>query len=115
MKIQRISEETKQVTFDDGKTITLKDFKEKMTEFFTNKIAGVTLTPGSMERFMRRTSGKSLEQLMKTKKMDGFMEGASDKLQLSKGQKIALVTIFTVVIMAIIAIYMLRGMGIFSF
>jgi len=98
-------------TLPDGKELTHKDFLNKFKEFLNQRIAGETLVPADMERFMRRTSGKSLEQLMRSKKLEGYMEGSSDKM-FSRGQIIALGTIVTIIFVGIILIVMLRSLGI---
>lgn len=112
--IKSIDEATGTVNYTDGTSITYKDFLEKFTSFFNGRIAGETLYPADMERFMRRTSGKNLSLLMKGKKAEGFMEGAMGRM-LTKGQKLALGVIFGVVIMIIVVVIVLKNMGIINF
>ena len=75
------------------------------------RIAGESLYPADMERFMRRTSAKNLSLLMKGKKMEGYMEGVSDKM-LTRGQKIAIGTVVTLVIVGIVVFVILKSQGI---
>ena len=108
--IESINEKNKLVTFDNGDTITFKQFIDRFRIFMTGRIAGESLYPADMERFMRRTSAKNLSLLMKGKKMEGYMEGVSDKL-LTKGQKIAIGTVITLVMVAVIVFVILKSQG----
>jgi len=90
--------------------VTKEDFKKRWDTFWTNRIAGETLTFNDMERFMTRTSGKNLSNLMRGKKMEGYMEGAMDRM-LTKGQKIALATVVTIIFVIIIVYIVLKNQG----
>lgn len=112
IKITNINEENGIVTFDDDTTLSVESFEKDFTKFLQGRIAGETVTYADMERFMvHRTSGKSLELLMKNKKKEGFMEGSGDKA-LSKGQKIAIGSIAAMAIIGIVIFIILRGQGI---
>ena len=108
--ITRIDKNAKTVHFDDNTNVTFKGFIDKFRVFMKGRIAGESLYPADMERFMRRTSGKNLSLLMKGKKMEGYMEGVSDKL-LTKGQKIAIGTVVIVVMVAVMAFVILKSQG----
>lgn len=111
IKITSIDENKGIVTFDDDSTLTMDKFNEDFTAFLQNRIAGETITYADMERFMvHRTSGKSLELLMKNKKKEGFLEGAGDR-KLTTGQKIAIGSVVTIVMIAIVVFIILRGQG----
>lgn len=112
MNVDHVDTNSKTVYFDDGSSLDHHSFMKKFTEFFQGRIAGETLVPTDMEHFMRRTSGKTLELLMKGKKYEGYMEGVSDKI-LSKGQKIAVATIATLAMIGLIAFIVLRNEGVF--
>ena len=109
--IQGIDPSSKTVLFDDGSSIDFKGFINSFRVFMNGRIAGESLYPADMERFMRRTSGKNLTQLMKGKKMEGYMEGVSDKL-LTRGQKIAIGTVITLIFVGIIVFVVLRNQGV---
>jgi len=111
--IKSINKENRTVTFDDSNTITYRDFINSFRDFLRYRIAGETLYPADMERFMRRTSGKNLSQLMKGKKMEGYMEGIADKL-LTRGQKIAIGTVVTFVIVGVVVFIILKDQGVFG-
>lgn len=112
IKIIDIDEDKGIVSFDDGTKLSVENFNEDFQGFLQHRIAGETVAFADMERFMRyRTSGKSLELLMKNKKSEGFQEGAGDKV-LTKGQKIAIGTVVTITIVAVVVFIILRGQGI---
>jgi len=90
--------------------VEIADFKKRWNMFWTSRIAGETLTFEDMERFMTRTSGKNLSNLMKGKKMEGYMEGAMDRM-LTKGQKIAIGVIVTIIFVIIIVYIVLKNQG----
>jgi len=113
VNIKKIDKATKTVVFDNNVVVDHPTFMETFRDFLTRRIAGETLVPADMERFMRRTSGKNLSQLMKGKKMEGYFEGVSDRL-LTRGQKIALATIVTICFVGIILFVVLRQQGMFG-
>ena len=110
MEIEYIDKENKTVHYDDKSSVSHDEFLKKFTHFFKNKIAGETLVPVDMEWFMKRTSGKNLEQLMKGKKYEGFLEGSQGKM-LTKGQKIAIGTIVTIVFVGLIVFVVMNQQG----
>ena len=111
--IRRIDSKDKTVHFDNDTFIDFKGFIDSFRNFMQCRIAGESLYPADMERFMRRTSGKNLTQLMKGKKMEGYMEGSSDKL-LTRGQKIALGTVIILIFVGLIVFMILRNQGMFG-
>jgi len=109
--IKGIDKNSRTVFFDDGSSIDYRGFVDRFRIFMQGRIAGETLYPADMERFMRRTSSKNLTALMKGKKMEGYMEGSMDKF-LTRGMKIAIGTIVTVVFLGIVVFYFLKGQGV---
>jgi len=91
--------------------VDMDGFKKAWDLFWSERIAGETITFGDMERFMSRTSTKNLKLLMKGKKMEGYLEGSLDKL-LTKGQKIAIGTVVTLVMVAVLAMVILKNQGV---
>ena len=111
MEIKNIDKNKGEVHFDDNTFIDVKAFKEQFYKFLHKRVAGETLIPNDMERFMSRTSAKNLKMLMKGKKAEGYMEGSMDKM-LSKRQTVALMTIVTIIMVAVIALVVLKNQGI---
>ena len=109
--IRSIDKKTRTVYFDDGSSIDYPGFIDRFRLFMQGRVAGETLYPADMERFMRRTSSKNLTALMKGKKMEGYMEGTMDKF-LTRGMKIAIGTIVIIVFLAIVVYYFLKGQGV---
>jgi len=90
--------------------VSMEDFMSRWNSFWSGRIAGETLMFGDMERFMTRTSGKNLSNLMRGKKMEGYMEGAMDRM-LTRGQKIAIGTVVTIIFVVIIVYIVLKNQG----
>lgn len=113
MEIKKINQKEQNVTIDET-TITHKEFMEKFTGFWDNKIKGKTIVPIFYEYIFGKGGSNALNLLMKGMKHEGYLMGSMDKL-LTKGQKIALVTVVVIVFVAIFILYALRGMGILNF
>ena len=112
VEVTNIDEDINTVYFDDDTKITLTEFIKHFQIFFKGRIAGETLLPNDMERFMRRTSAKNLKLLMQGKKMEGYLEGAMDKV-LTKGQKIAIGALITAFMVGIIGLVIAKNAGLF--
>ncbi len=108
--IQEIDTEQKIVYFTDGTSITPDDFYVKFKEHFSKRIAGETIMPLDMERFMARSSSKNLKQLVDGKKAEGFEEGRLGENILTR-HPIAIATIVTLVIVLMIVLVVLKNMG----
>lgn len=113
-KIVSINKQNGVVLFDDNSTLTLREFREKFRGFLDKRIAAETVVMADMERFMSRLSSKNLSQLVKSKKLEGYLEGSMDQF-LSKGQKIALATISTIIVLGIIGLVVLNQQGMLDF
>jgi len=109
-EIENIDEQTKTVYYDDGTTVNYDEFIDEYQTFFKNRIAGETLMPNDMERFMRRTSSKNLHLLMQGKKYEGYLEGSMNKM-FSRGTKIAIGVLITVFFVAIIGLVIAKSSG----
>ena len=110
VKIKSVNVDTGIIEFTDGSYITKADYVERFRQFLTKRVAGETLVPADMEQFMRRSSSKSLSLLLKTKKKEGFLEGAADKM-LTPGQKIAIGTIIALSMVGVIILVILKSQG----
>lgn len=110
MEIERIDKENKEVHFDDGTKLTVKDYYKTFVSYFDTRVCGETILPTDMERFMNRTSAKNLHLLMKGKKMEGYLEGSLNKV-LTPGMKIAIGTIVTLAFVGLIVLVVLNQQG----
>lgn len=108
--IKHINKESKYVLFDDDEKLTVDSYRDAFVKHFDKRIAGETLLPADMERFMNRSSAKNLKQLLDVKKAEGVIEGSMGK-KLSPGMKIALMSIVIIVIVMLVVLYMAKSMG----
>lgn len=88
-------------------TVTQEEFKEKLQHI----IAGETISWKEYERFNIGALPKTLSTLMKVEKAEAYMEAVQDKFQMSKGMKIGIATIFTIVIIIVIVAVVVQNMG----
>jgi len=79
VEIKQLDLEKNEVTFDDFSTVDYNTFYDKFVSHWNERIAGETISPFDMERFMKRGSSKNLEQLLVGKKQEGFMEASIGK------------------------------------
>jgi len=71
--------EKNEVEYKDHERVTHDEFYNKFVQHWDHLIAGETLSPVHMERFMKRTSTKNSENLIRGKKVEGYMEGRFGK------------------------------------
>ena len=98
--------------FDDGTNITINEFIEQFREFLKRRVAGETLVPADMERFMQRTSSKNLKLLMQGKKQEGFMEAVQNKV-LTPAQKMAIGGVAVIIVVIAVALVIAKSGGVF--
>ena len=98
------------VTFDDFKKINHGQFMDTFTAYWTNRIAGETVNPTDMERFMKRGSAKNLAQLCKAKKVEGYLEASVGK-KMDPGMMRIIIIMVIVGAVALIALVVLKQMG----
>ena len=99
-----------EVTFPDHTIITHEDFYNKFIQHWDGLIAGETLSPVHMERFMRRTSTKNSADLIRGKKVEGYMEGRFGKKMDPAWIKMLLV-IGLVSFVGLLAVFIMQKMG----
>ena len=111
MDIKNIDVDKEIVTFEDFSEVTPVVFQDAFAKHLQGFVAGETLNPFDMERFMKRGSSKNLKQLVDGKKAEGFDEASLGKKLDAGFMKILLVMVI-VVIIAIVAVMALKYMGI---
>jgi hypothetical protein len=77
--LKKIDLDKNEVTYDNFDTVTHDQFYNAFVQHWNNRIAGETLSPVHVERFMKRTSTKNSENLIRGKKVEGYMEGRFGK------------------------------------
>ena len=77
--LKSIDLEKNEIQYMDFETVNHDKFYNTFIQYWQNRIAGETLSVVHMERFMKRTSTKNSENLIRGKKIEGYMEGRFGK------------------------------------
>jgi len=88
----------------------LEQFMEKLQTV----VAGETVSFREYERFNIGGLPKTMSTLLKVQKAEAYMEASQDKM-LNRRQKIAIVTIMTIAVMAMIVLVIAKNMGMLPF
>ena len=113
VELKSIDLEKNEVQYEDFSRINYEEFYQKFLAYWNHRIAGETISPFDMERFMKRGSSKNLKQLIEGKKAEGFMEASLGK-KLDSGM-VKLILIMAIVgIGIIIAFMVMQKMGLIS-
>ena len=107
MEIKNIDVAKELVVFDDFTEVTPAKFQDKFEQYLKGLVAGETLMPFDMERFMKRGSSKNLKQLVDGKKAEGFDEASLGK-KVDAGMMRFFLIMIVVVIIAIVAVMALK-------
>jgi len=110
--IKEIDVERNKVVFDDFDECNPEKFMLLFQRHLTGLIAGETLNPFDMERFMKRGSSKNLKQLCDGKKAEGFDEASLGK-KMDAGMMRFLLIMLLVVGIATAAVIVLKMMKVF--
>lgn len=111
MDIKSVDVDKEVVVFDDFSEVTPQVFQDALIKHLQGFVAGETLIPFDMERFMKRGSSKNLKQLVDGKKAEGFDEASLGK-KLDAGWMKFLLIMVIVVVIAIVAVMALKGLKI---
>ena len=112
VEIKKMDLDKNEVMFDDYSTVNYEKFYDTFVSFWNKRIAGETISPFDIERFMKRGSSKNLDQLCRAKKTEGYLEASIGK-KVDPG--LMKIIIIGVVVGAIIfiAVYLMKQMGVF--
>jgi hypothetical protein len=112
VEIKSIDLVNNKVTYADFTEVTHSQFYDRFVSYWNNRIAGETVSPFDMERFMKRGSSKNLKQLLDGKKQEGFMEASIGK-KLDPG--LMRIIIIGVIVGAgcLIAVVVMKQLGLF--
>lgn len=108
--LKKIDLEKNEVTFEDFSTVNYDEFYNKFVQHWNGLIAGETLSPVHMERFMKRTSTKNSENLIRGKKVEGYMEGRFGKKMDASWVKYILI-IAIVAFVGLLGVFIMQKMG----
>lgn len=112
MEIKSIDVDKEIVVLNDFTEVTPALFEDKLIQHLQNFIAGETLTPFDMERFMKRGSSKNLKQLVDGKKAEGFQEASLGKTVDGNTMKFIMIMV-VIVIITIVAFIGIKSLGLF--
>ena len=111
VEIKQMDLENNKIIFEDYTEVNYDKFYDTFVSYWNNRIAGETVSPFDMERFMKRGSSKNLKQLLDGKKAEGFIEAAIGK-KLDPGIMKMIVIAVIVGAAAMIALVVIKQMGI---
>jgi hypothetical protein len=101
-----------EVTYLDYNKVDFNKFYDAFVSYWNNRIAGETISPFDMERFMKRGSAKNLSQLCKAKKVEGYLEATIGK-KMDPGWMKFIIIMVIIGAVALIAMYVLKTIGVF--
>jgi len=79
VEIKEMDLENNEITYEDYSKISFSKFQDAFISYWNNRIAGETISPFYVERFMKRSSSKNVSQLLHGKKAEGFLEATTGK------------------------------------
>ena len=112
VEIKRMDLEKNEVTFEDFSTVDYNKFYDAFVSHWNKRIAGETISPFYIERFMKRSSSKNVSQLLHGKKAEGFLEATTGKKMDPGLLKIIIIAVI-VGAGALIALVVLKQIGLF--
>lgn len=98
----------------EKKQISRSDVLKTLADKFNTIIAGEIISFDSYEYFFKGTPGK-IKEIADITETQTYLKATFGKTKLTTGQKIAIMTIFIIVIIMIVALAALKGMGIINF
>lgn len=111
VKIIEMNLDTNEITYEDHSKVNFNNFYDTYQSYWTNKIAGETIRPFDIERFMKRSSSKNLKQLVDAKKAEGFLEATIGK-KMDPGMLKMVLILVVIGIVACVVVLVLKGMHI---
>ena len=110
VEIKEMDLENNEVTFGDFSKVNFSKFQDAFISHWNNRIAGETISPFYIERFMKRSSSKNVSQLLHGKKAEGFLEATTGK-KMDPGMLKMIIIMVIVGAAALIAIVVIKQMG----
>lgn len=112
VEIREMDLENNEITYENYSKVTFSQFQDAFTSHWNQRIAGETISPFYIERFMKRSSSKNLKQLIDGKKAEGILEATLGK-KMDPGT-IRFIMIMVIVMAAVgIAFFIMMQMGLF--
>ena len=110
VEIKEMDLENNEITYEDFSKVTFSKFQDTFISFWNKRIAGETLGPFDIERFMKRSSSKNLKQLIDGKKAEGILEATLGK-KMDPGMLKMIIIAVIVGAAALIAIVVIKQLG----
>ncbi len=110
VEIKSMDLESNEITYEDFSTVTFSKFQDAFLTYWNKRIAGETISPFDIERFMKRTSSKNVSQLVHGKKAEGFLEATTGK-KMDPGMLKMIIVMVIVGAGALIAIVVIKQLG----
>jgi len=112
VEIKEMDLENNEITYEDFSKVNFSKFQDKFISHWNKRIAGETISPFDIERFMKRSSSKNLKQLIDGKKAEGILEMTLGK-KMDPGM-LKFIMIMVVVLAGVgIAFFVMKQMGLF--
>jgi len=112
VEIKEMDLENNEITYEDFSKVNFSKFQDKFISHWNKRIAGETISPFDIERFMKRSSSKNLKQLIDGKKAEGILEMTLGK-KMDPGMLRMLIIMVIVGAAALIAVVVIKQMGLF--
>jgi len=110
VELKEIDLDKNSVKFADHTEVSFGQFYDTFVGFWNNRIAGETISPFDMERFMKRGSSKNLKQFIDGKKSEGYMEAMLGK-KVDAGFMRWVLIIVVCAIIGVVAWFIMTKMG----
>ncbi len=112
VEIKEMDLENNEITYEDYSKVNFSKFQDAFISYWNKRIAGETISPFDIERFMKRSSSKNLKQLIDGKKAEGILEATLGK-KMDPGLLRMIVIMVIVGAVALIGIIAVKQLGIF--
>lgn len=110
VEIKEMDLEKNEVTYEDFSKVDFNKFQDEFISHWNKRIAGETISPFDIERFMKRTSSKNVSQLVHGKKAEGFLEATTGK-KMDPGMLRLIIIVVIIGAVAMIAMLVMKQMG----
>jgi hypothetical protein len=110
VEIKEMDLENNEITYEDYSKISFGKFQDAFMAYWNKRIAGETISPFYVERFMKRSSSKNVSQLLHGKKAEGFLEATTGK-KMDPGMLKIIIIAVIVGAGALIAVVVIKQLG----
>jgi len=100
------------IRYNDQTEVTYSQFYDELVKYWDQRIAGETVSPFYIERFMKRSSSKNLKQLIDGKKAEGILEATLGK-KMDPGVVRFILIMIVVLAVVGIAFFIMQQLGLF--